>query len=146
MDADLIEMLSEKVHAGWAEEKQRQGFADHVFSAVYDNDLNRVCFQPSPHGDSAYCYLPEEDHHTDMLPYADLAEHIKDYDRATVRAVLSALEASGYRILSSDVLRRLQTAVAMLNSMVLSGEDHSDTSRAAVRSALAAAQSETPTR
>jgi hypothetical protein len=32
---------------------------------------------------------------------------------------------------------RLQQAVALLNSMILSGEDHSETSREAVRAALA---------
>jgi hypothetical protein len=31
--------------------------------------------------------------HPDMIPYAELAESVKDYDRATVRTVLTALKS-----------------------------------------------------
>lgn len=34
--------------------------------------------------------------HADMIPYNDLAENIKEYDRATVRTVLLALNKQGY--------------------------------------------------
>ena len=82
------------------------------------------------------CRLDGLKHHTDMLPYADLAENVKDYDRATVRAVLSGIAAAGYVIVTVDGLRTIRAAVALLNSMVLCGEEHSDSSRAAVREAL----------
>lgn len=34
--------------------------------------------------------------HPDMIPYNDLAENIKEYDRVTVRTVLLALNKQGY--------------------------------------------------
>ena len=37
------------------------------------------------------CQLPEEKHHADMVPFNALPDATKDYDRATVRAVLAAL-------------------------------------------------------
>ena len=33
--------------------------------------------------------------HPDMLPYNDLSEEVKEYDRATVRAVLNAMDLLG---------------------------------------------------
>jgi len=69
---DLIEKLSEKVHDAWMMEKAAQGF--HAPS--YHRDGCSSCTK---------C-------HTDMIPYADLAENIKDYDRVTVNTVLQALD------------------------------------------------------
>ena len=44
---------------------------------------------------SAYC-----DHcHTDMYPYDELPENIKEYDRVTVRAVLQAMDELGIKLL-----------------------------------------------
>jgi hypothetical protein len=92
MDADLIEQLSDKVHQGWEAEKIKQGFADHVIVSG--------CFPP--YRDCHRCDLPTAKHHTDMLPYADLPEHVKEYDRATVRAVLGALDELGHRIVPAS--------------------------------------------
>ena len=39
-------------------------------------------------------------------------------------------------VVTLDGLRKLQNAVALLNSMIACNEPHSDTSRAAVREAL----------
>lgn len=83
----LIEMLSEKVHESWMAEKQRQGFADHTFLKC-----------PVGFFEAGECAYPREKHHTDMLPYAELGESTKDYDRATVRAVLAAAESAGFNI------------------------------------------------
>jgi hypothetical protein len=92
MDEQLIEALSERVHRGWELEKQRQGFADHVFRPLTPRGIkSEVCY-------AIGCTLPAEQHHADMLPYAELAEHVKEYDRATVRAVLGALTDLGYWI------------------------------------------------
>lgn len=62
----LIELLSEKVHNAWMKEKEAQGFS-------YGKDYNE-----------------EKKKHPDMLPYNELKEEVKEYDRATVRAVLQA--------------------------------------------------------
>lgn len=42
--------------------------ADHPFSPTYDNDMNRLCIQPSSYG-TAYCYIPEDKH--PPVPSAD---------------------------------------------------------------------------
>lgn len=89
MDATLIEALSEKVHDAWMTEKLKQGFADHPLAPFVDGYEEPFC---------ARCSLGKFKHHTDMLPYADLPEHIKEYDRVTVRAVLGAIDEAGYRL------------------------------------------------
>jgi hypothetical protein len=85
-DSALVEQLSDKVHQAWAAEKQRQGFADHPWSDS--------CYMVR----SKNCSIPKDKHHADMIPYADLAENVKEYDRATVRAVLDAIHQAGYLI------------------------------------------------
>ena len=62
----LIELLSEKVHNAWMKEKEAQGFS---YGKEYDKENKK---------------------HPDMLPYNELKEEVKEYDRATVRAVLQA--------------------------------------------------------
>ena len=62
----LIELLSEKVHNAWMKEKEAQGFS---YGKDYDEKKKK---------------------HPDMLPYNELKEEVKEYDRATVRAVLQA--------------------------------------------------------
>jgi hypothetical protein len=91
----LVETLSDYVHQGWMAEKQRQGFADHPWDDANarerdaDGNLGYHC---------ALCGKAKGMHHTDMLPYDQLEEHIKEYDRVTVRAVLAGIEAAGYRL------------------------------------------------
>lgn len=99
-DSALVEQLSDKVHQAWAAEKQRQGFADHPYQGEWIGNSGRAwCgFVFDEHGGKRTCEEPQRLHHTDMLPYADLAENIKEYDRATVRTVLGALREAGYLI------------------------------------------------
>lgn len=92
--SDLIERLSDRAHQAWVAEKLQQNFADHAWSAdvkhtitgVQDGVmlLRAVCQVDG-------CEIPKEKHHPDMRPYADLPDHVKEYDRVTVRAVLDAL-------------------------------------------------------
>lgn len=91
-DSALVEQLSDKVHQAWAAEKQRQGFADHTY------DMGGRGVVPIGTCGRSGCSIPRDKHHPDMLPYADLAENIKEYDRATVRTVLGALREAGYLI------------------------------------------------
>lgn len=84
----LVEMLSEYVHEAWMKEKIKQGYADHPFQGEQEN---WPC-------DAPRCGRADFRHHTDMLPYADLPERIKEYDRVTVRAVLAGLDKAGYKI------------------------------------------------
>lgn len=78
VEAPFVERLAEAAHNAWMAEKQRQGFADHTMRENYPGECY-LCGR----GDSA--------HHPDCRPYADLSETTKEYDRATVRAVLDAL-------------------------------------------------------
>lgn len=78
---EFTERLARRVHDSWMAEKQRQGFADHVYRRV---EAHCPACEPC-------CELPANRHHSDMRPYDELPEHVKDYDRATVRAVLDAL-------------------------------------------------------
>lgn len=92
----LVEQLSDAVHRAWMAEKQAQGFADHVYHGVYQGDGGMqltICTRcPRGHHEGT------DKHHPDMLPYADLPENVKEYDRVTVRAVLLALDEAGYEI------------------------------------------------
>ncbi len=72
-----------------------------------------------------------------MADELELSEHIRrlqDYHR---RSMQTALKVQ-YDIFQ-ERLAKLATACALLNSMVLSGESHSDESRAIVRAAFEAA-------
>lgn len=87
MNDEVIEFMAEGIHIGWMEESQRQGRPDHVFVP----GPSRFCEYGS-------CDLPAEKHHKDMLPYADLSEPVKNYDRVTARAAVRRLEEAGYEI------------------------------------------------
>jgi len=82
-----FEALAAKVHNGWWEEKERQGFhapAECTVSApqviIDDEEEDLMLFRRCD-----WC-------HPDMYPYGYLSEGTKEYDRATVRAVLDAIE------------------------------------------------------
>lgn len=90
------EFLAEKVHDAWWEEKKQQGFhspndcpsSNHEsFKNASDHNKERL----------EYFYNPKfykwcDKCHTDMYPYDELAENIKDYDRVTVDTVIKAIE------------------------------------------------------
>jgi len=82
-----FEVLAAKVHNGWWREKRRQGFhapwecTISVSAVVADYELENPKF-------IRRC----ESCHADMYPYGDLSEGKKEYDRATVRVVLDAIE------------------------------------------------------
>ena len=89
---NLIENLSKQVHDAWWSEKVKQGFHSPVtceyakpMYAVGEEEAKEKAF--TKHCDKC---------HTDMYPYSDLPEHVKEYDRVTVRTVLSAIERMGY--------------------------------------------------
>ena len=71
-----IEMIASNVHDAWLEEKKKQGFhspMDCTFTigGKFETGCNKC--------------------HTDMYPYEELPENIKEYDRVTVMAVLHAI-------------------------------------------------------
>lgn len=102
MTPEQFERIAEQVHRSWMDEKVRQGFADHRFTGqVLIDNGQRLGVHPE------FCGVPGckkmmSDHHEDMRPYADLTENVKDYDRATVRAVLAGIEAAGLTIVNTE--------------------------------------------
>lgn len=100
MVSDMVEKLSEEVHNSWWEEKVKQGFhppnecssenhksycsADWKAQERFEDNVNPKFYK--------WC----DKCHTDMYPYNELAENIKDYDRVTVKTVLLALNRQGY--------------------------------------------------
>jgi hypothetical protein len=82
MENPDIEHLSSNVHDSWWKEKKEQGFHAPL-SCPRRSPANRYGkFEP-------VC----DKCHTDMYPYEELPENIKEYDRVTVRTVLQALDA-----------------------------------------------------
>jgi len=76
-----IERIAEKVHNAWWKEKIKQGFhspLDCLRVPVLDGRDRKF---------SKRCGRC----HSDMYPYAELPENIKDYDRMMVWAVLNAM-------------------------------------------------------
>lgn len=93
LEGDIIadvEKVAERVHKAWMAEKQRQGFADHVWPGHTDFVLGTV-YPPSRAELHEGCRFSKERHHADMVPFNQLSDATKEYDRATVRAVLAAL-------------------------------------------------------
>ncbi len=71
---ELIEMLACNNHDIWAEERIRQGW---TFGAER-NDAEKL--------------------HPDLIPYEELPESEKEFDRKTAIGVLKVVLAAGYRI------------------------------------------------
>ena len=71
---DNIEKIAAAVHDAWWTEKATQGFhAPKDCPGMPDCGCDKC--------------------HADMIPYSDLAENIKDYDRVTVRTVIDAIKS-----------------------------------------------------
>ena len=70
------EMIASNVHDAWLEEKKKQGFHSPMdCTFTIGGKFEKGCDK---------C-------HTDMYPYDELPENIKEYDRVTVTAVLHAI-------------------------------------------------------
>lgn len=67
---DVIEVVSDKVHARWMENKLAAGVTSRCLES----------------GEEL------------MVPYAKLSEAAKDLDRGSVRATVEALKAAGFKI------------------------------------------------
>ena len=92
------EVIASKVHDAWLEEKKKQGFhspndcpSSNHKSFINASDHNKERLEDF-HNPKFYKWCDKC--HTDMYPYEELAENIKDYDRVTVDTVLKAIEES----------------------------------------------------
>lgn len=72
--SSLTERLAASTHDVWAVGKMSQGY---VFGETTNDDAKT---------------------HADLIPYADLSEDKKDYDRNTAMETLKAIYALGYEI------------------------------------------------
>lgn len=93
---DKIELISEEVHNAWMKEKQEQGFhsPDECQSKNHKGFLNTDWKNQELFTDlhDPKFYKWCDKCHTDLYPYDELPENIKDYDRVTVGVVLAAIE------------------------------------------------------
>lgn len=89
-DPEWVEHLSAAAHQAWMAEKERQGFADHPpdqCSVGWD-----IVHRGRP---PILCEKLPAQHHLDMVPYDQLPEETKEFDRQMVRVVLTSLLQEG---------------------------------------------------
>ena len=82
-----IEELSEEVHNAWMKEKLSQGFHKPDDCEIYNRGIH-----PAKQTDEEKFKRHCSKCHPDLYTYPELPDNIKEYDRVTVRAVLSAIE------------------------------------------------------
>jgi hypothetical protein len=91
---ELIEKIAESVHNAWWNEKKEQGFhspedCPHAIESYQQGSFEKF---------KKNCNKC----HTDMYPYEELPEHVKEYDRVTVRAVLVILDKNDYSVIKDE--------------------------------------------
>ncbi len=76
---EALEVAAEAVHQAWMLEKQRQGFAEHP---LRDGFTDGQCCTASGGGAGR--------HHPHMVPWRELDDSAREFDRVTARAALAA--------------------------------------------------------
>ncbi|MBD3352391.1 MAG: hypothetical protein GF364_12965 [Candidatus Lokiarchaeota archaeon] len=84
LPSGLIDNIAEYIHDSWWEEKSTQGF--HHPSEKHK--------QWDPSNPKKYC----DKCHLDMIPYDELPESSKIFDKVTVETTLAALRLIGYHV------------------------------------------------
>lgn len=80
-----IESLSEEVHNAWMTQKISQGYHSPSQCPIHDSSDDQRGISGKFTRHCGKC-------HTDIYEYAELPENVKEYDRVTVLAVISAIE------------------------------------------------------
>lgn len=86
----MNEKLAEAVHDAWWKEKKAAGFHAPLDCPTLDADDTwaKELYENAPvPNKTRFCV----ECHPDMIPYSELPENIKEYDRVTVRTVLDAM-------------------------------------------------------
>jgi len=69
---EIIEKLAERAHSSWMESNEKNGITSRISSLTGEEQ---------------------------MVPYSELSEQVKEYDRAMVRGVLKDIDYLGYQII-----------------------------------------------
>ena len=86
------EMIASNVHDAWWYEKKAQGFHSPLeCTSQQANDAKAQDIRSYGHHAFPKFHKFCDKCHTDMYPYDELPENIKEYDRVTVTAVLHAI-------------------------------------------------------
>lgn len=80
-----VEFLCDKVHQAWMKEKLDQGFHAPDVCPLFDPSDDKRANTSKFTKHCGKC-------HTDLYPYDELPENIKEYDRVMVKAVIQAME------------------------------------------------------
>ena len=87
------ETIASSVHDSWWEEKKSQGFhAPADCKSKSAGDARAQDIKSFGHNEFPKFYKFCAKCHTDMYPYNELPENVKEYDRVTVDAVLDAIK------------------------------------------------------
>jgi hypothetical protein len=99
----LIEKIAESVHNSWWNEKKEQGFhsPDDCKSRNH-KDFLEANYEQQENVRNPKFFGWCEKCHTDMYPYNELPENIKEYDRVTAKAVLKSLEENDYSVIKDE--------------------------------------------
>lgn len=97
MELPDIELVAEKVHDAWWETKQKAGFhAPHECESDNKKSYLNASWQNQDRFDDHFDadkYKWCDKCHPDMIPYSNLEDNIKEYDRVTVRTVYEAIKS-----------------------------------------------------
>lgn len=112
-----LDAIAKEVHNAWMEESARQGRVAPGTTKCPECDWKlRERFECEHTGETKK-YLHCDNcgrvyvEHSDMIPYEQLPESVKEYDRATVWAVLNALKN---REITNNINRELFTIIAAI--------------------------------
>lgn len=93
---DNFENLCSEVHIAWWNEKYSQGFhAPNECVSINHKSFQKADWREKERFEDSQnpkFYRWCDKCHADMYPYIELPNNIQEYDRVTVRSVLSAME------------------------------------------------------
>jgi hypothetical protein len=91
----VIDGLAKYIHDSWWEEKARQGFHYASFHKEFNpSAIKKLCDK---------CHL-------DMIPYEQLPESSKVFDKVTIETTLAGLQLLGYHVHPNPKLKRFDMA------------------------------------
>ena len=88
-----IEKIASHVHDAWWAEKKKQGFhPPYECKTIEAGNAHKQDIKSYGHNEFPLFHKFCGKCHTDMYPYEQLPENVKEYDRITVKAVIEAIK------------------------------------------------------